>query len=169
MLSFTYAYGVSYNPYAGQLSWKHILFKDDLNFIVILLNHRHCLYLNKIQKQLCNECETSVSITTLLYALCHLHYSRKGASAYALERDNLLHSAFMNRIADEITNLDMLMFVDKAAYNKRTLARMNGWSLVGTRCMQRRCFDYRQRFLILPILTLNGIITYDIIPELVTS
>ena len=75
----------------------------------------------------------------------------------------------MNKIADEVTNPDMLMFVDEAARNKRTSGRTKGWSLVGKRCVQRRCFGRGQRFSILPILTLDGIITYDIIPGSVTS
>jgi hypothetical protein len=71
----------------------------------------------------------------------------------------------MNRIADEAVNSNMLMFINEAAaHNKRTLGRPKGWSLVGKQCVQRRCFSHRQRFLILAILTLDGIITYDIIP-----
>jgi hypothetical protein len=105
----------------------------------------------------------------LLCTLRRLGYSHKTVSAHALKRDNLLHSAFMNRIADEVTNPDMLMFVDEAARNKRTLARTKGWSLVGKRCVQRRYFGRGQRFSILPILTLDCIITYDVVPGAVTS
>lgn len=35
--------------------------------------------------------------------------------------------------------------------------------------MQRRCFGRGERFSILPILTLDGIITYDIVPGSVNS
>lgn len=73
----------------------------------------------------------------------------------------------MNTIANIVTNPDMLMFVDEAACNK-TSARTREWSLVGKGCTQRRCFGHGQMFSILPILTLDGIITYDIIPESVT-
>jgi hypothetical protein len=75
----------------------------------------------------------------------------------------------MNRIADKVMNPNMLMFVDKAACNKRTSGRPKGWSLVGKRCVQRRYFSHGERFSILPILTLDGIITYDIVPGSVTS
>jgi len=85
-----------------------------------------------------------------------------------LERDNLLHSAFINKIADKVTNSDMLMFVDEAAYNKRMSVRTKGWSLAGKRCMQRRCFGCGQRLLILSILTLDDNITYDIVSRVVT-
>ena len=168
-LSYARAYGIPYNPHAHKPGRKRVLSPGDLKFIVALLNHRHCLYLDEIQKQLCNERGTSVSVTTLLSTLRRLHYSRKGVSSRALERDDLLRSAFMNRIADEVTNPDMLMFIDEAARNKRTSARTRGWSLVGKQCIQRRPFGRGQRFSILPILTLDGIITYDIIPGSVTS
>jgi hypothetical protein len=43
--------------------------------------------------------------------------------------------------------------------------RTKGWALVGRRCVQRRHFIRGQRYSILPILTLDGIIAYDIIPS----
>ena len=75
----------------------------------------------------------------------------------------------MNMIADVVTSPDMLMFVDEAAHNDRTSIRAKGWLLVGKWCTQRRCFGRGQRFSVLPILTLDGIITYNIVPGLVTS
>jgi len=168
-LSYTRAYGVPFNPHAHKFGQKRILSPGDVKFIVALLNHRHSLYLDEIQRQLCNERRIFISITTLLRTLRRLHYSHKGVSARALERDDLLRSAFMNMIADVITSPDMLMFVDEAARNDRTSIRAKGWSLVGKRCTQRRCFGRGQRFSVLPILTLDGIITYDIVPGSVTS
>jgi transposase len=169
-LSYVRAYGVPYNPHARKRPGrKRILSQGDRRFIVALLNRQHCIYLDEIQEHLFNERGVSISITSLMRTLRCLHYSRKGISARALERDNLLRSAFMNRIADEVTDPCMLMFVDEAARNKKTSSRTRGWSLVGKRCVQRRCFGRGERFSILPILTLDGIITYDIIPGSVTS
>jgi transposase len=169
-LSYVRIYGVPYNPHARKPPGRtRVLSQGDLIFIVALLNRRHCIYLDEIQEQLRNERGISISITSLLRTLRCLHYSRKCVAARALERDDLLRSAFMNRIADEVTNPDMLMFVDEAARNKKTSARTKGWSLVGKRCVQRQCFGRGERFSILPILTLDGIITYDIISGPVTS
>jgi hypothetical protein len=75
----------------------------------------------------------------------------------------------MNRIADEVPNPDMLIFVDEAARNRKMSFQKNGWSLVGKRCFQQRYFICGQRYSILPILTLDGIITHDIIPGPVTA
>jgi hypothetical protein len=75
----------------------------------------------------------------------------------------------MNRIADQVPDPDMLMFGDEASKDERTMARRWGWSLRGTRCVQRKCFVRGRRFSILPILTLDGIIAYDIIEGSVTT
>ena len=169
-LRYVRAYGIPYNPHAHSTGGrKRVLSQADITFIVALLNRRHSIYVDEIQEQLSNERGTVVSIATLLRTLRRLHYSHKVVSVRALERDDILRSAFMNKIADEVTNPDMLMFVDEAARNKRTSARAKGWSSVGKRCVQRTCFGRGQRFSILPILTLDGIITYDIIPGSVTS
>ena len=162
-------YGVPYNPHARKLGRQRKLTQEDTKLIVALLNRRHTIYLDEIQSELINIRGIHVTTTTILNTLRRLHYSRKTVSARALERDDLLRSAFMNRIADDVPNPDMLMFTDEAARNKKTSARMKGWSLVGRRCVQRRCFIRGQRFSILPVLTLDGIITYDIIPGSVTA
>ncbi|KAF8494900.1 hypothetical protein F5888DRAFT_1616222 [Russula emetica] len=140
ILSYSRAYGIPYNSHTHKPGRTRILSKGDLKFIIALLNCRHSIYLDEIQEKLYTECGTSISITTLLCTLHCLHYSHKGVSARTLKRDDLLCSAFMNRIADEVTNPDMLMFVDEAAHNKRTSARTKGWSMVGKSCVQRRCF-----------------------------
>ncbi len=75
----------------------------------------------------------------------------------------------MNQIADQVPDPNMLMFGDEASKDERTLARIWGWSLRGTRCIQRKCFVRGRQFSILPILTLNGIIAYDVIEGSVTS
>jgi transposase len=168
-LSYSRAYGVPHNPHSHRSGRKRILSQGDIKFIVALLTCRHSMYIDEIQEQLHTERRVSVSSTTLLRVLRRLHYSNKAVSARALERNDLLRSAFMNKIADEITDPDMLMFVDEAARNKKTSARTRGWSLIGKRCVQRQCFGRGERFSILPILTLDGIITYDIIPGSVTS
>ena len=74
----------------------------------------------------------------------------------------------MNKITNEVTNLDMLMFINEASHNNKMSVKTQGYSLVGDRCVQRMCFGYGQWFSILSILTLDGIITYDIISGSVT-
>jgi hypothetical protein len=80
-----------------------------------------------------------------------------------------VQAVFMNQIADQVPDPNMLMFGDEALKNERTSARRQGWSLRGTRCIQRKCFMRGRQFSILPILTLDGIIAYDIIEGSITS
>ena len=75
----------------------------------------------------------------------------------------------MNTIADIVTSPNMLMFVNKSAHNCNTSGRKQGWSFVGQHCIQHWCFVHGQWYSILPILTINGIITHDIIPGSITS
>jgi hypothetical protein len=91
----------------------------------------------------------------------------------------------MNNIAEIAPDPEMLMFGDEAAKDERTLIRKFGHSKIGTRfasftdqyqswlihtrCIQRKCFVRGKRYSILPILTLDGIIAYDIIEGPVTS
>ena len=75
----------------------------------------------------------------------------------------------MNRITDQVPDPNMLMFGDEASKDERTSARRQGWALKGSQCIQRKCFMRGRWFSILPILTLNGIIAYDIIEGSVTS
>lgn len=162
-------YGVSYNPHSHRSGRPRSLSMIDIKFVRSLLERRHASYADELQRGLLNQRGVPTSVTTILRTMRRLHYSQKTVSIRALERNDLVRSDFMNRVADEVPNPDMLMFIDEAARNKRTSGRRKGWSLRGRRCVQRRCFVRGQRYSILPILTLDGIITYDIIPGSVTS
>jgi hypothetical protein len=80
-----------------------------------------------------------------------------------------MRAAFMNKISTKVLDPAMLMFTDKTAKDERTSGRRSGWSRVGTQCVQWRCFVQGQRYSILPVLTLDGLITWDIIEGSVTS
>lgn len=75
----------------------------------------------------------------------------------------------MNRIGQEVPDPEMLIFVDESAKDRRTSARKKGWSFLGERCISRRVFVRGQRYSILPVLTLDGLITWDVVEGSVTS
>ena len=75
----------------------------------------------------------------------------------------------MNRIALEVPDMNMVMFTDKSAKDDCTDFQKKGWSWVGTRCIQKCRFVHGCRYTILPILTLDGIIAYDITERPVTG
>jgi len=103
------------------------------------------------------------------FAHTSTHSSCKHISVKALEQNDYEQSAYMNHIGELITDPAQLMFIDEAACNKKNPAWKMGWSLAGTRCVQHWCFVHGQKFSILPVLMLDGIITHNIIPGSVTS
>ena len=147
----------------------HILDGNDLGFIQEFFSQHHTVYLDELQEALETRCQIHVSVSTLVRTLKQLQYSSKQVSAHAAERNDLLRATFMNRIALEVPDMDMDMFTDESAKDDRTDFRKKGWSWVGTRCIQKRRFVRERRYTILPILTLDGIIAYDITEGPVTG
>jgi transposase len=163
-------YGTSANPHARPIGHRHRkLTANDVLFIRALIKQQHTLYLDEIQLQLLQKRNIRVSLPTLVRTLRRIHFTSKTVSVKAVERNDILRAAYMNRIGSIVTDMDQVMCVDESAKDDRTPARKRGWSLVGTRCVQRRCFVRGRRYSILPILTLDGIITYDIMEGSVTS
>ena len=162
-------YGITHNPHALKTGRSRTLTPLDIKFIAALVNQRHCIYLNEIRQALSEHRGCVVSIATLSCTLHHLDFSWKSVSRRALEWNDILQAAFMNHIADIAINPDTLMFIDEAARNRHTSGRSKGWASTGDRCIQHRFFVRGQRFSILPVLTIDGIITHDIIPGSVTA
>lgn len=165
-------YGVAYNLLAFSQHARgrpRSLSSVDLRLLKALLSQDPTMYLDEMQDELLIRRGVSISVPTLLRSLRRLHFSRKTVSVRALERNDLNRSVYMNRFAELVTDPAMVMFIDEAARNKRNPTRRMGWSLKGQRCVQRRCFVRGQRFSILPVLTLDGIIAHDVIPGSVTS
>lgn len=163
-------YGLPVNPHTRKPPGRdRLLSIDDITTLCALIERQHTIYLDEIQAKLLELRGTNISISTLMRTIQRLNLSRKCTSARALERNDIKRSAYMNHIAEIAPDPNMLMFVDEAARNRRTSARTKGWAPVGLRCVQRKYFVRGQRYSILPILTLDGIITYDIIRGSVTS
>jgi transposase len=163
------SYGVTHNIHAQKHQRRRNLSSIDLLFIRALLDQQHTVYLDEVQQQLLQRRGVKVSIPTLTRTLRQLHFTHKDISGKALEHNERHRAVFMNRIADLVTDPNMLMFGDEASKDERTPNRRKGWSRQGTRCVQRKCFVRGKRFSILPILTLDGIIAHDIIEGSVTS
>jgi transposase len=163
-------YGKTRNPENNKPAGRpRILNHIDIRFIKATIAHRRCIYLDELQQELLEQRGVHVSIATISRTLNHLLISHKRVSIRALERNDIMRSAFMNMIATTDPDPDMFIFIDEAAKNKRTEGRSMGWAMMGKRCVQRRCFVRGQRYSILPALTLDGIITYDIIEGSVTA
>ena len=75
----------------------------------------------------------------------------------------------MNHIGALIPDMNMIMFTDESAKDGRTHNRMYGWAHAGKPCCQRVHFVRGVRYSILPVLSFDGIITYDIVQGPVSS
>ncbi|KAF8153329.1 hypothetical protein B0H34DRAFT_637897, partial [Crassisporium funariophilum] len=131
-------HGVTYNP-AAFANLPHGRPRTlTLNLLRSLLSQDPSIYLNELQDALLLHRGASVSIPTLLWSLCQLHFSCKCVSICALERNDLDRSIYMNKFADLVLDPAMVMFVDEAARNKKNPSQKMGWSLEGRRCVQCR-------------------------------
>lgn len=88
--------------------------------------------------------------------------------ALSLVRQIQCH-AFMNMIVDIAPEPTMLMFTDESAKDEWTQNCHHGWSRKNTQCMTHVYFVCGQCYSILPLLTLDGIITYDIVEGSMTA
>lgn len=146
-----------------------ILNSTDLSFIRSLIHCNGMLYLDEIQALLLDRRGVSVSIPTLSRTLQRMQYSKKRVSARAIERNEARRAAYLAMIAELAPDPEMLMFTDESAKDERTSSRSMGWSGIGGWCVSRRVFVRGKRFSILPLLSLDGIITYDVIEGSVTA
>ena len=113
-------FGTTTNLNARKRGRHRILDGNDLGFIRGFLSQHHTVYLDELQEALEMRCRIHVSISTLVRTLKQLQYSSKQVSAHAAERNDLLRATFMNRIALEVPNMDMVMFTDESAKDDRT-------------------------------------------------
>ena len=132
-------------------------------FISNLVAHHSTIYLDELQHELWEKCQVYATTPTLHRALRSLQLTRKKISFAASEQNEELRAHYMNRIGAEAPDADMLLFIDEAAKNRHTFCRPSGQSFRGQRCRGQWYFVRGVRYSILPAITLDGIITYNII------
>jgi transposase len=138
-------------------------------FVNSLLLADNTLFLDEIQDQLSSMHRVKVSISTIKHTLDHMCISRKQVSKEAGERNDLLHAAFVNEVVELVPNSDMLLCVDESSKDDCTVARQWGYSCLGTRCIVREPFVCRKQYTILPVLGLDGYLSFDIFEGSVTA
>jgi transposase len=163
------SFGSITDPRSRHSGRHRILSHSDLAFVRTLISRNPSIYLDEIQTNLLHHRQVRISTSTLSRSLQRQSYSLKSISNQALERNDLLRAAFMNRIGAEAPDMEMVIFIDESAKDDRTDGRRTGWSLIGSRCVQRRRFLRGHRYSILPALSLDGIIAFDIIQGSVTA
>jgi len=120
-LSYSRAYGVAHNPHVHCKTGQHwSLDSTDIKFVSSLINQRYTIYLDEIQDELYQHQGIHISVPILCRTLWHLDLTCKVVSAHALEQDDLIWLAFMNHIANEVSDPQMMMSIDEAVRNQRS-------------------------------------------------
>jgi transposase len=141
----------------------------DVTFIVAYMAKHKTPYLDELQLALEKKRKITVSITTLIRTLRRLSYTNKRVSVEARERNDLLRAVYINRIGALVQDPSWLLFTDESAWDSRTSRRKMGWSIIGTRCVERQCFVRGRRYSVLPVLGLEGMLTWKVVEGAVTS
>ena len=108
-------HGVAYNPntFKHQATGRcQKLGPIDVKLIKALLAKEACMYVDELQDELLSWHGVAVSETTLLWTLCHIHFTWKSVSIRALEQNDLARSAYMNSISELVTDPAQLVFID---------------------------------------------------------
>ncbi|KAF8559466.1 hypothetical protein OG21DRAFT_1370059, partial [Imleria badia] len=133
-------FGVVSNPhnYSCAVGCPCSLNQADLAFLSALLDHWRSHYLDELQDELQLKHGVCATLLTLYHALQQPGISHKIISAHVYEQNKLLWAMYMNCIAEEVPDPGMLMFIDEAAKNERTLSRRYGRLGKGVHCVVQR-------------------------------
>ena len=170
-LSLYSKYGTITNPsrYSHSIGRCRLLSSADIAFISTIVQHHNTIYLDELQCELWAKRHKFATLSNLLRTLQRLCITWKVVSSSAAERNEERRAIYMNHIAAEVLDSNMFVFIDEAAGDKRTSTHQHGWSMRGVRCCVNKCFVRGTRFSILPAITLDGIVAYDIIEGPVNS
>ena len=137
----------------------------DYAFLSAIINHQRSIYLDELLEELQLKHNVQTTLSTLSHTLKQLGVTHKMVSACAYEWNQLLWALYMNQIAEEVPDMNMLMFIDEAAKNECMcmVFRRFGCSKWGIHCITQRCFIHGTHYSIIPVLTLNEIIAHDIV------
>ena len=119
-LSLYSKYGTVTNScrYSHLTRCPRILSSADVNFISSVIQYCNTIYLNELQHELWIKRCKHATISTLLRTLQCLAITRKIVSSSAAERNEETQALYMNHIAAEVPNPNMLVFIDEAAKDK---------------------------------------------------
>ncbi|KAF8547297.1 hypothetical protein OG21DRAFT_1425153 [Imleria badia] len=118
----------------------------DISTISTIIQHHGIIYLDELQHELWAKHHKYATPSTLLRALQRLYVTQKVVSCAATERNEETRAIYMNCIAADVLDPNMLIFIDEAAKDKRMSTRQHGRLMKGVRCHVKRCFMRGTRF-----------------------
>ena len=153
-------FGVVHNPFAQPRGGTRLLDIGDLNYISSLILANPVLYLDEVQDKLVQYRNIEVSLSTISRAMQHLALTHKKVSAEAIERNELLRATWQAEYGD--IPADYCVWLDESSVDNRTNHRQSGWATIGQACVRPGLFVRGQRYSVLPALSYEGYIAYDI-------
>ena len=94
-------------PFTQPRGRKHLLDRDDLNYLEAILHAEPGLFLDELQDKLCTVRDVEVSIATLSCTLSRLAITHKSIAKEAAERNEHLRATWQIAMAQYDRNFDM--------------------------------------------------------------
>jgi hypothetical protein len=153
-------YGQPINPFTCPCSRKHILERDDINYLDGILVAEPALYLDEIQDKLHEMRDVKVLLATLSQTLACLAVTHKHIAKEASEHNDLVCATWQAVMGQYEPR--QIVCIDEAGVDDHTNICRSGWAPLGQACVQWTSFLRGQKYSILPALSLDGILTLDI-------
>jgi transposase len=147
-------------PSYGRRGRRRILIFTDVQYLCRLVNQRPDWFLDELLELLDTNRFISVHYTTVYRELERAGMSRKKLKKIAAERNELLRSDFIRKMADYTP--DQLVFVGGASKGERTLQHRYGRSKKGKRAVRRAVFVRGRRVTGVGALSLDGMVSADV-------
>ncbi|KAG8926769.1 hypothetical protein FRC01_008402 [Tulasnella sp. 417] len=127
------------------------------------IERRPDIYLSELQENLEAARGIITTMSTIQRTLLRRGFSRKRVTRDAAEQSEDARDRYLLQVGQY--DPEMLVFVDESAYNRHVSRRTYGWAPIGTRSRRRDFFIRGTRYLMLPALSLEGILHLSILPH----
>ncbi|KAJ7668086.1 hypothetical protein B0H17DRAFT_950140 [Mycena rosella] len=148
-------------PREGLSGRPRLLHRDDIDYILRLVNLRPDWFLDELLKLVEHNRFISVHFTTIFRELQRLGVSRKKLKKIAAERNELVRMDFVRRMGEYPA--DYLGFLDETSKNERTTSRGFGRAKKGRRAQMKQKFVRGTRLTATGLLTLDGMVANTVV------
>jgi transposase len=148
-------------PKSGQSGRRRLLHRDDIDYILRLVNLRPDWFLNELLNLLKTNRYISVHFTTIFRELQRLGVSRKKLKKIAAERNEKVRMDFVRRMTEYPAHY--LGFLDETSKNDRTYSRNYGRAKKGRRARKREKLVRGTRLTGTGLLTVDGMMANKVV------
>ncbi|CAG8551735.1 11571_t:CDS:2, partial [Acaulospora morrowiae] len=154
-------WGCVKDPFKGTRGRRKIFHHNDMKVLKSLVNEKVDWYLDELVVEMERRSGKKVSVPTLWRALKFCGITRKKLCKAAMERNELLRSAFIAKIGESYFP-EQLIFIDESSKDERSLSRAYGYSFINRRAEKKVVFVRGKRYTVLLALTQEGIVAIDV-------